>query len=88
MTQVIIDYINGNLPASVNGGYNDFDIRDLADVLPNIIDKSIKGESYLFANKPDKINEVLKYVSDYTNIKMLPTLPIWIAYIALPFLWL
>ena len=88
MTQVIIDYINGNLPASVNGGYNDFDIRDVADVLPNIIAKSVKGESYLFANKPDKINEVLKYVSDYTNRKMLPTLPIWIAYIGLPFLWL
>ena len=88
MTQVIIDYINGNLPASINGGYNDFDIRDVVNVLPNIIDKTVKGESYLFANKPDKINEVLKYVSNYTGRKMLPTLPIWIAYVGLPFLWL
>lgn len=88
MTQVIIDYINGKLPASVNGGYNDFDIRDVADVLCQIIDRSKKGESYIFANKPDKINEVIKYVADMTGRKMLPTLPIWVAYVGLPFLYI
>ena len=60
MTQVMIDFINKKLPASINGGYNDFDIRDVADVLPSIIENAKVGESYLFANKPDKINEVLK----------------------------
>ena len=88
MTQVIIDYINGNLPASVNGGYNDFDIRDVTDCLDSIISNSRKGEAYIFANKPDKINEVIKYVSDMTGRKMLPTLPMWIAYVGLPFLWI
>ena len=88
MTQVIVDYINGKLPASVDGGYNDFDIRDVSDVLSNIIDYARVGESYIFANKPDKINEVIEYVSEYTNRKMLPTLPMWIAYVGLPFLWL
>ena len=88
MTQVIIDYINGKLPASVNGGYNDFDIRDVADVLEAVIHKAAKGESYIFANKPDKINEVIGYVSDMTGRKMLPTLPIWVAYVGLPFLFL
>ena len=88
MTQVIIDYINGKLPASVDGGYNDFDIRDVADVLEAIIDNARQGESYIFANKPDKINEVLSYVSQMTGRKPLPTLPIWIAYVGLPFLFL
>lgn len=88
MSQVMIDYINGKLPASIDGGYNDFDIRDVAEVLENIIDKSKQGESYLFANKPDKINEVLKYVSEISGRKMLPTLPMWIAYVGLPFLFL
>lgn len=88
MTQVIIDYINGKLPASVDGGYNDFDIRDVADVLENIIDNAKKGESYIFANKPDKINEVLTCVGQMTGRKPLPTLPIWIAYVGLPFLFL
>ena len=86
MSQVMIDYLNGNLPASVNGGYNDFDIRDVADVLDAIIEKSKKGESYLFANKPDKINEVLNYISQISGRKPLTTLPMWIAYVGLPFL--
>ena len=88
MTQVMIDFINKKLPASINGGYNVFDIRDVADVLPSIIENAKVGESYLFANKPDKINEVLKYVGDMTNRKIPPTLPMWIAYVGLPFLWI
>ena len=88
MSQVMVDFINGKLPASINGGYNDFDIRDVADVLENIIDKSRQGESYLFANKPDKINEVLQYVSEISGRKMPITLPMWIAYVGLPFLFL
>ncbi|MBQ2719213.1 MAG: NAD-dependent epimerase/dehydratase family protein [Clostridia bacterium] len=88
MTQVIVDFINGNLPASVDGGYNDFDIRDVAEVLPRLIEEARPGESYLFANKPDKINEVLLTVSEMMGKKPLPTLPIWVAYVGLPFLWL
>ena len=86
MTQVMVDYINGKLPASVDGGYNDFDIRDVADVLEAIIDNARKGESYIFANQPDKINEVLNTVAEMTGRKKLPTLPMWVAYVGLPFL--
>jgi len=86
MTQVIIDFIEGRLPASVDGGYNDFDIRDVADVLPAIVENAKVGESYIFANKPDKINEVLGYVAHKTGRKLPATLPIWIAYVGLPFL--
>ena len=88
MTQVMVDFINKKLPASIKGGYNDFDIRDVADVLPSIIKNARVGESYLFANKPDDINEVLSYVAGMFNLKMPPTLPMWIAYVGLPFLWL
>ena len=87
MTQVIIDFIESRLPASVDGGYNDFDIRDVADVLMNIIEKAAKGESYMFANRPDKINEVLGYVADKCGLKIPVTLPIWTAYVGLPFLY-
>ena len=88
MTQVMIDFLNGKLPASVNGGYNDFDIRDFAAVLPAMVERAKDGESYLFANKPDKINEVLACVAKKFDRKLPPTLPIWIAYVGLPFLWL
>ncbi len=88
MTQVMLDYAAGKLPASVNGGYNDFDIRDVADVLDTVIERARKGESYLFANKPDKINDILSYVAEVTGGKKLPTLPLWVAYVGLPFLYL
>lgn len=87
MTQVMIDFLNGKLPASINGGYNDFDIRDFADVIPNIVEKARSGEAYLFANKPDKINEVLSHVANMYDKKLPPTLPLWVAYFGLPFLW-
>ena len=57
-------------------------------MLPAIVERAQKGEFYLFANKPDKINEVLGYVSEFTGREELPTLPIWLAYVGLPFLWL
>lgn len=88
MSQVMIDFINGKLPASVDGGYNDFDIRDVADVLDKIVENAKKGEAYIFANRPDKINEVLGYVAEYTGKKPLKTLPMWVAYVGLPFLYL
>ena len=86
MAQMMIDYIEGKLPASVNGGYNDFDIRDVANVLENIITKSKKGEGYIFANKPDKINDILEVVRKKLSLKKLITVPLWLAYVGLPFL--
>lgn len=85
MTQMFIDYMEGHLPASVKGGYNDFDIRDVADVLPAIVEKSQAGESYLFAHKPDTIHEILEIISKVTGAKKLPALPLWLAYVGIPF---
>ena len=88
MTQLMIDFVEGRIPASIDGGYNDFDIRDMTDVLDKIFERSEAGETYIFANQPDKINEVLSYVAEATGAKMRPTLPMWIAYVGLPFLYL
>ena len=86
MSQVMCDFVAGKLPASINGGYNDFDIRDVADVLPAIIENARKGESYLFANKPDKVNDILSVIAEKYGKKVPPTLPMWVAYVGLPFL--
>lgn len=86
MTQMFKDYIEGNLIASIKGGYNDFDIRDFTFVLKNIVYNSIIGESYFFANRPDTINEMLEVAKDLTNAKDIKTLPLWVAYVGLPFL--
>ena len=86
MSQVMCDFAAGKLPASVDSGYNDFDIRDVADVLLNIIKNARKGECYIFANKPDKINDILSVLAEKYGKKVPPTLPLWVAYVGLPFL--
>ena len=88
MTQLVIDFINRDLTTATTGGYNDFDIRDFTDVLPAVIEKSRAGESYLFANKPDEIAELLGYVSEYTGRPMPKIVPLWTAYLGLPTVWL
>ncbi len=84
MQQMFIDYIEGKLPASIKGGYNDFDIRDVAEVLPRIVEKSRKGECYIFAHQPNTINDSLNVISEKLGKKKLITLPIWIAYLGVP----
>ena len=86
MSQMMIEFIEGKLPASVRGGYNDFDIRDVADVLPAVVERAQAGESYLFAHKPDSINDVLAVLAEMTGRKVPPALPLWLAYAGAPFL--
>ncbi len=86
MSQMFIDYIEGRLPASIKGGYNDFDIRDVADVLPQIVERSKKGEAYIFAHQPSKINDSLNIIREKVGGKKLISLPLWLAYVGAPFL--
>ncbi len=84
MQQMFINYIEGKLPASIKGGYNDFDIRDVALVLPQIIEKSRSGECYIFAHQPNTINDSLEVIAKKLGKKKLVTLPIWLAYLGVP----
>ncbi len=88
MSQMFVSYAEGRLPASIKGGYNDFDIRDVAQVLPAIVEKTRSGEAYIFAHEPDTINQSLDVISKKLGLKKLITLPIWLAYVGVPFLWL
>lgn len=86
MTQMLTEFIEGRLPASVRGGYNDFDVRDVAAVLPAVVEKAKKGESYIFAHEPDSIDDILKIAAEMTGRKKPPALPLWVAYFGAPFL--
>lgn len=88
MTQMMIEFIEGRLPASVKGGYNDFDIRDLAGVLPAVIGRAQAGEGYIFAHRPDQINDILAVIAQMTGRRVPPTLPLWVAKAGAPFLML
>ncbi len=86
MTQMLCHYIEGSLPASVAAGYNHFDIRDLTAVLPAMVAEAEAGQTYLFANRRYRIGELLAIVREMLGTRKLPTLPLFVAYLGLPFL--
>ncbi len=86
MNQLIADFVEGRLPASIKGGYNITDIQDVAAVLPAILENSKAGESYVFAGEKLPINDILRAASAVSGRKLPVTLPMWLAYVGLPFL--
>lgn len=86
MTEMIVQFANGKLPAGVKGKYDFVDVRDVADGVIAAIDKGRKGECYLLTNRQVYIKEILDYVSETLGIKKIKLMiPIWIAKLAAPF---
>ncbi|MEG0614659.1 MAG: NAD-dependent epimerase/dehydratase family protein, partial [Oscillospiraceae bacterium] len=80
LTQMIIDYLNGNLFAFVKGGYDFVDVRDVADGIISCIEKGAAGECYILSNQYYTVGEILEIVHNITGKKMLKTcLPTWLA---------
>ena len=88
LTQVLIDFFRGKLPASVKGGYNFVDVRDVCDGILAALNKGRKGECYLLTGDYHNVTEILDIAADYKNKKKIKTLPMFLAYFALPFLWI
>ena len=88
LTQVINDFLKNKLPASVNGGYNFVDVRDVADGILQGVELGKKGECYLLTGKYHSVTEILDIVADLKQKKRIRTLPMGIAYFGLPFLWI
>ncbi len=86
MGQLLKDFVEGKLPASIKGGYNVTDIGDVAAVLPEIIQNAKSGESYVFAGAKSTINEILQAASLICGRKVPVALPVWVAYLGLPFI--
>lgn len=88
LTQVLIDFFKGKLPASVKGGYNFVDVRDVCDGILAALNKGRKGECYLLTGDYHNVTEILDIAANYKNKKKIKTLPMFLAYFALPFLWI
>ncbi len=76
LVQMIHDYIHGNLPALVNGGYDFVDVRDVARGCILAIEKGKCGECYILSNHYYTIPDLLGMASKTKNTKKLPVLPI------------
>lgn len=86
LVQLVKDYITGKLPACVNGGYDFVDVRDVARGCLLAAEKGRAGECYILSNRHYEIREVLAMVKQVCGGKKIPSLPIWMAKAAVPFI--
>ena len=68
-TGSLIQIINGEKPAGIDGGFNLCDVRDLAAGTIAAADKGKCGECYILGNKEVKFKDFAKMVADEAGVK-------------------
>ncbi len=84
-TRLLIDYINGSLKATLRGGYDFVDVRDVVDGILKAVERGKKGECYILNNRYYSIQEILSFANmnkEYRNIKHI--LPNWFVSLIAP----
>lgn len=61
--QMILDFARGRIPATVDGGYNFVDVRDVAEGHVLAAEKGRSGEGYILAGEWISVTDVLREVS-------------------------
>jgi dihydroflavonol-4-reductase len=87
LTQMIVDYNDGKIPAAVKGGYDFVDVRDVADGIIAATEAGEPGSCWLLTNQYKTVRQLLDEL--YKNLqkkKMKMTMPMGLAMFSLPFL--
>ena len=86
LTELVREVSNGKLFATVKGGYDFVDVRDVADAIITASKKDNKGECYILSNRYITIKELSDLICDVQGIKKIKiVLPICLAKIIAPF---
>ena len=86
LVQLVSDYIHGRLPACVRGGYDFVDVRDVAHGCLSALEDGKTGECYILSNRHYEIKEILRMIRFLQGGRRVPSLPLWMAKIATPFI--
>lgn len=86
LVQMVDDYQKGRLPACVKGGYDFVDVRDVAMGCLSAAINGKKGECYILANRHYELEDLFKMIREVHGGKKVPTLPLWLARVAVPFI--
>ena len=79
-TGVLIQIINGEMPAGIDGSFNLCDVRDLADGTILAAEKGRTGECYILGNEEVSFRDFAKMIAEEAGIKPMKLfLPIWMA---------
>ena len=86
LTQLIKQVANDKLFATVKGGYDFVDVRDVADGIISACEKDNKNECYILSNKYITIKDLTDLICDLQNKKRIKlVLPIFLAKLVAPF---
>jgi len=86
MTQMIKDYISGKLTASVRGGYDFVDVRDVAEGVLSAVERGHKGQCYILSNRYITVKQLLDMLHKISGQRKIRTvLPLWFAKMTAPF---
>jgi dihydroflavonol-4-reductase len=78
--RIIIDYLNGKMPAFVNTGLNVIDVRDVAAGHILAMEKGTPGERYVLGNRNVTLRELFLILEELTGIKAPRySIPLWTA---------
>lgn len=86
LVQLLAMYLDGRLPACVDGGYDFTDVRDVARGCLLAVEKGKKGESYILSGEYCPLKEMLQIAKETAGGKRFVTLPLWSAAMAQPLL--
>ena len=70
-TKTLVDIINGEMPAGINGSFNLCDVRDLADGVISAADKGKCGECYILGNEPVSFKDFTRLVAEESGCKQM-----------------
>ncbi len=84
VSQLIMDYSNGKLPASVKGGYDFADVRDVANAIVSAAAVGRCGQCYILSYKPFTIPELLGLISELSGCRPVKAIPSGLARLVAP----
>ena len=68
-TKTLVDIINGEMPAGINGSFNLCDVRDLANGVILASEKGQSGQCYILGNEPVSFKDFTKLVSEESGCR-------------------
>jgi len=78
--RIVLDFLNGKMPAYVNTGLNIIDVEDVAEGHILAFEKGKIGERYLLGNKNLTLKQMLEIIAGIENIKPPKVqIPLWLA---------
>ena len=87
VTQMMIEYLRGTLPAGIRGGYDFVDVRDVAQTIVQLCFQKDKQGCYILAGHNVSIRHFFDAIQKSAGKKVRSIkwmVPSWMAYLALP----